>query len=153
MTPKIKTFINSLQPKDIGEHQIDNYIVAYEGFTNSCFDYLIENGLTIEETEKFLIEEWNKQFGIPIETGWRNEIVTYMEPNILYAIYKVNPKDNWQITATDETIGKFTEEDLDACWPYYKSYLVDILNGEYPVEAAREDLRSLIGSKWDERTK
>ena len=46
---------------------------------------------------------------------------------------------------------KFTEEDLDACWPYYKEYLVEILNGEYEVDAAREDLASLVGSKYDAR--
>lgn len=47
---------------------------------------------------------------------------------------------------------EFNEEDLDACWPYHKSYLLEILNGEYSVEAAREDLRGLIRSKWDNRT-
>ena len=46
---------------------------------------------------------------------------------------------------------KFTEDDLDACWDYYKEYLIDILNGDYAVEAAREDLASLIGSKYDRR--
>lgn len=46
---------------------------------------------------------------------------------------------------------KFTEEDLDNCWSYYKQYLVDILNGEYELETAREDLRGLIGSKFDKR--
>ena len=45
----------------------------------------------------------------------------------------------------------FTEDDLDACWPYYKSYMVDLLNGEYPVENAREDLAGLIGSRFDLR--
>lgn len=45
----------------------------------------------------------------------------------------------------------FTEEDLDACWPSHKGYLLDILNGEYSVEEAREDLGGLIGSKWDPR--
>jgi len=48
---------------------------------------------------------------------------------------------------TDE----FTEEDIDNCWPYYKSYFLYILNGEYSVEDARDDLKSLIGSQWDER--
>jgi hypothetical protein len=48
---------------------------------------------------------------------------------------------------------KFIEEDLDACWTYYKSYLVDILNGEYNIEQAREDLRGLIGSQFDKRIK
>lgn len=47
----------------------------------------------------------------------------------------------------------FTEEDLDNCWQYYKSYLIDILNGEYDLNAAREDLQSLIGSEFDKRTK
>lgn len=46
---------------------------------------------------------------------------------------------------------RFTKEDLDACWDYYKQYLIDILNGDYKVEDAREDLLSLIGSKWDSR--
>ena len=45
----------------------------------------------------------------------------------------------------------FTEDDLDSCWPYYKTYLIDILNGEYTIDDAREDLRSLIGSKYDQR--
>lgn len=37
---------------------------------------------------------------------------------------------------------KFTEDDL-LLWPYRDSYLLEILNGEYTVEAAREDLQSL----------
>ena len=45
----------------------------------------------------------------------------------------------------------FTEDDLDNCWEYYKVYLLDILNGEYDLKEAREDLRSLIGSKFDNR--
>ena len=45
----------------------------------------------------------------------------------------------------------FTEEDLETCWPAYQTYLVEILNGEYPLEDAREDLRGLIGSKYDPR--
>lgn len=46
----------------------------------------------------------------------------------------------------------FTTEDVDSCWAYYKEYLVEILNGEYSVDRAREDLMSLIGSKFDIRT-
>jgi hypothetical protein len=46
---------------------------------------------------------------------------------------------------------KFTEADVDNCWDHYKSYLVDILNGEYSIDAAREDLLSLIGSEFDRR--
>lgn len=45
----------------------------------------------------------------------------------------------------------FTEEDLDNCWNFYKSYLIDILNGDYDLSEAREDLRSLIGSEYDNR--
>lgn len=45
----------------------------------------------------------------------------------------------------------FTEDDLDACWPYYKTYMVEILNGEFDLEEAREALRGLIGSKYDPR--
>lgn len=45
----------------------------------------------------------------------------------------------------------FTEADLDACWPAYKYYLLEILNGEYKVDAAKDDLLSLVGSKYDRR--
>lgn len=48
---------------------------------------------------------------------------------------------------------KFTEEDLDNCWQYYKSYLIDILNGDYDLETAREDLKGLVGSEYDKRIK
>lgn len=51
----------------------------------------------------------------------------------------------------DKAEVKFTEEDLDTCWPAYKSYLLEILNGEYELSGAREDLRGLIGSKYDPR--
>jgi hypothetical protein len=44
----------------------------------------------------------------------------------------------------------FTEEDL-CCWNHYRSYLIDILNGDYDLSQAREDLKSLIGSKFDPR--
>lgn len=46
----------------------------------------------------------------------------------------------------------FTAEDLDACWKHYKEYLVDILNGEYNLKDARNDLSGLIGSEFDLRT-
>lgn len=38
---------------------------------------------------------------------------------------------------------KFTEEDL-VNWKFHAAYLIEILNGEYTVEEAREDLKSLI---------
>jgi hypothetical protein len=50
-----------------------------------------------------------------------------------------------------ETVPEFTEDDLDNCWNYHKSYFVDILNGEYDLDKAREDLRGLIGSEFDRR--
>lgn len=45
----------------------------------------------------------------------------------------------------------FTQDDLDACWPYARDYFLQILNGEYDVEVARDDLTGLIGSKYDPR--
>jgi hypothetical protein len=45
----------------------------------------------------------------------------------------------------------FTKDDLDNCWPYYKDYFVDVLNGEYDLSEAREDLRSLVNSRFDKR--
>ena len=52
-------------------------------------------------------------------------------------------------------MGKFTEEDLRACWGTYPSlnHFVDILNGECSVEETRNDVKSLIGTKYDERIK
>ena len=48
---------------------------------------------------------------------------------------------------------KFTEEDIYACWPvWHMEYFLQILNGEYELEAAREDLNSLIDSKYDARS-
>ena len=46
---------------------------------------------------------------------------------------------------------KFTVEDIEACWKYHKEYLVYILNGEYDLENAKEDLIGLIGSQYDSR--
>ena len=46
-----------------------------------------------------------------------------------------------------------TEEDVLAVWPYHLTYLVQIINGEYSVESAREDVLGLIGSSFDPRTK
>ena len=45
----------------------------------------------------------------------------------------------------------FTEEDVNSCWDFYKSYLVSILNKEDTVDDARKDLFSLIGSRYDRR--
>lgn len=58
-----------------------------------------------------------------------------------------------QLTAIPSNKPKFTESDLDNYWPYYKSYLIDILNEEYSVSAAIEDLRGLIDSEQDEGEK
>ena len=45
-----------------------------------------------------------------------------------------------------------TKEDILACWPdHYMAYLIEILNGTYSGETAKEDLESLIGSKYDLR--
>lgn len=49
-----------------------------------------------------------------------------------------------------ERMGGFAEDDL-ILWPYHKAYLIDILNGDYDLEEARRDLRSLVGSYFDPR--
>jgi hypothetical protein len=48
---------------------------------------------------------------------------------------------------------KFTTDDIDNCWQYHKDYLVEILNGDYPLDEAKDDLRSLIGSAYDDSIK
>ena len=54
---------------------------------------------------------------------------------------------------TEEKFKRFTEADLDNCWEHYKAYLIEILNGDYDLDVAREDLLSLIGSNFDKRIK
>lgn len=46
---------------------------------------------------------------------------------------------------------KFTENDLDNCWQYYKAYSIEVLNGEYDLNDARADLRSLMESAHDNK--
>lgn len=60
-------------------------------------------------------------------------------------------KRNVRIMLNENNDFHFTEEDLDSCWKYHKSYLIDILNGEYDLNTAREDLRGSLGSEFDER--
>lgn len=47
----------------------------------------------------------------------------------------------------------FTMDDIESCWPYALDYFLQVLNGEYTVEDSRNDLKSLIGSKYDPRIK
>lgn len=46
----------------------------------------------------------------------------------------------------------FTLEDAQNCWPYWREYFIDILNGEYDLEQAKNDLKGLIGTEHDKRT-
>ena len=46
---------------------------------------------------------------------------------------------------------EFSTDDLYACWPHHADYLVEILNGTYDPEQARNDLRGLINGKYDAR--
>jgi len=48
---------------------------------------------------------------------------------------------------------KFTEKDLDSCWLHQQAYFIEILNGDYDLNEARNDLRELVGSKYDLRIK
>lgn len=49
---------------------------------------------------------------------------------------------------------KITKEDLINCWsPYELDFFVDILNGDYSLEDSRNDIKGLIGSKYDQREK
>lgn len=47
--------------------------------------------------------------------------------------------------------GKFTEEDFHAVGWYFEAYFIEVLNKEYDLEDAINDLRGLIGSKYDSR--
>lgn len=56
--------------------------------------------------------------------------------------------------STSETVnyGQFTEDDITSCWSiYHVYYFMEVLNGNYDLEHARKDLKSLIGSKHDPR--
>lgn len=52
----------------------------------------------------------------------------------------------------DNENNRFSVDDIHACWNDYPiERLVDILNGDYKLDEARDDLRSLIGTKYDLR--
>jgi hypothetical protein len=42
----------------------------------------------------------------------------------------------------------FTEDDL-CLWPHRDSYLLELLNGGYDIEDARDDLKSLVDRRDD----
>lgn len=46
---------------------------------------------------------------------------------------------------------KITKDDILSNWDHYLDYLVEILNKDYPLESAIEDIRGLIGSEFDPR--
>jgi len=46
----------------------------------------------------------------------------------------------------------FSIDDLLSCWEHHAVYFVQVLNGGFDLEDAREDLRSRIGSEHDSRT-
>jgi len=46
---------------------------------------------------------------------------------------------------------EITEDDIVSCWKWHLSYFADLLNGKSDAKTAREDLMSLIGSKYDPR--
>ena len=48
---------------------------------------------------------------------------------------------------------KITKEEIIANWEYYLDYLVDILNKDYDLDTAIEDLKGFRGSKYDMRDK
>ena len=49
---------------------------------------------------------------------------------------------------------EFSEDDIASCWPKWGlAYFVDVLNGDYDLPQAREDLRGLVGSKYDLRSR
>lgn len=49
---------------------------------------------------------------------------------------------------------KITTDDIESCWKndHVMSYFAELLNGDYQASTLREDLLSLIGSKYDPRT-
>jgi hypothetical protein len=47
---------------------------------------------------------------------------------------------------------EFSEDDINSCWTNWAlAYFVDVLNGDYDLNQARNDLRSLKGTKYDLR--
>lgn len=57
------------------------------------------------------------------------------------------------VASKPNVVRRFVEEDFDNCWAHYKSYFIDVLNGDYDLNEAREDLNGLVGSEHDNRTK
>ena len=63
-------------------------------------------------------------------------------------------KKKYELTRETKNYKDITEEDIWVCWGDTVAIYVlqELLTGEKSVEEAREDLLSLIGSKWDIRT-
>lgn len=91
-----------------------------------------------------LAREFDACGEVRLEIGGPKKYRVLSAEEILSVIEALDPGEH----VTDE---KFTADDLDNCWPHSKEYLLQILNGEYSIRSAREDLLSLVGSKWDKR--
>lgn len=103
--------------------------------------------LMMERRSKVAGNEQGFVFGRAIEL---------LKNNKLQKMNKEQKVEGTSVSPADtkpHVICRFCEEDLDSCWTYHKSYLLDILNGDYDLEEAREDLAGLIGSEFDPRPK
>lgn len=104
----IERFIEDLVPTDTGVAKLDDFIIAYEGFSDECMDAAYER---IEAGQKSDIEdifdevqgEWDTRFiehGEPIYTGHH-----YTEENpIMVAVYNRNSKKTIFDSLMDEDV-------------------------------------------------
>ena len=58
MTNKIEKLLNELNAGDIGQQEIDGYIVKFEGFTPDCWNYAEEENMTTADLETQMLDEW-----------------------------------------------------------------------------------------------
>ena len=124
---------------EAGTNYYDEKVHKYEKHLHSLTRYPYE-GTPEMDGKEFTIQH---QYRFPMEERWHNGTRDDKE---VYTRVVAIPIEN----KSEER--RFTVEDLDACWAADKDYLIEILNGDYDLNTAREDLKSLIGSKYDLRT-
>lgn len=74
--------LDNLLPDDVGEDYIQGYRVCYEGFTDECDTDAEDRGMSYEDLEQEILNDWKKEGWTLSESGWD------ASERIFYAIYE-----------------------------------------------------------------
>ncbi len=94
INPVLERFISSLTPNDVGIEKIDNYVVAFEGFSEDVcwpdyFKRLKDGSISdLSDIEEEITHDWKEK--LPnhemILADWQNSVEPG-EGNVFYAIF------------------------------------------------------------------